>query len=573
MQVYLTDQILVTTIYFSHNQRFAPSTDNLSYCFFTIAMLNYHKGTGLSSVTEFVKKCKERTPPTVYQRNSQNWIKHLDFILLDMISLFLAFFLSYYQYTRTFQLISNGYYRTMLLVLCLLDIIIALAFNSMHNVLHRGYYDELIATLRHVFLVLVTATLLLFALKMSEIYSRLILSFTAVYHCILGYLTRSIWKALLNHRGLPKEYRSMILVCREEDVSTVLSRQDPLNSTVISGLVLTDRDAEGENVKGLPVVANLENAATYICREWVDEVFFFPESIAELEVQKNNGKNYSNASSIDAESDSDCLYHSNPVATLIEECRQMAIPVHIRVPLGERGGKSFLEKVSGFHVVTTTVNYASPSQMMLKRAADIVGGLIGSMCALVILMIVGPIIKLSSPGPILFRQERIGQNGKRFKILKIRSMNANAEAQKDQLQKENIMSGGMMFKMDFDPRIIGNKVLPDGTQKTGIGEFIRRTSLDEFPQFYNVLKGDMSLVGTRPPTVDEWEKYEYHHRARLSMRPGITGLWQVSGRSEITDFEEVVRLDTDYITNWSPGLDVKILFKTIRVLFTQKGAK
>ena len=115
-------------------------------------------------------------------------------------------------------------------------------------------------------------------------------------------------------------------------------------------------------------------------------------------------------------------------------------------------------------------------------------------------------------------------------------------------------------------------MLPDGTRKTGIGEFIRKTSLDEFPQFFNVLKGDMSLVGTRPPTVDEWEKYQYHHRARLAIKPGITGMWQVSGRSEITDFEEVVKLDTEYICKFRLSLDLKILVKTVLVLFQRKGA-
>ena len=129
-----------------------------------------------------------------------------------------------------------------------------------------------------------------------------------------------------------------------------------------------------------------------------------------------------------------------------------------------------------------------------------------------------------------------------------------------------------MCKRGFEPRIILNKILPDGTRKTGIGQFIRKTSLDEFPQFINILLGDMSLVGTRPPTVDEWELYEPHHRARMSFRPGLTGMWQVSGRSNITDFEEVVKLDTQYISEWSLRLDVKILWQTVWSVFKSDGA-
>ena len=137
----------------------------------------------------------------------------------------------------------------------------------------------------------------------------------------------------------------------------------------------------------------------------------------------------------------------------------------------------------------------------------------------------------------------------------------DAEERKKELMEQNKVKDGMMFKMDDDPRII-----------KGIGHFIRKTSIDEFPQFWNVLKGDMSLVGTRPPTVDEWEKYDLHHRVRLSVKPGITGMWQVSGRSEITDFEEVVKLDKKYITEWRMGLDVKILFQTVRVVLGRDGA-
>lgn len=148
----------------------------------------------------------------------------------------------------------------------------------------------------------------------------------------------------------------------------------------------------------------------------------------------------------------------------------------------------------------------------------------------------------------------------------------DAEARKAELMKENRIGDGMMFKLEWDPRIIGSKKLPDGTMKKGIGNWIRDLSLDEFPQFWNVLIGDMSLVGTRPPVVDEWEKYDYHHRARLAIKPGLTGMWQVSGRSNITDFEEVVALDTKYIREWSVVLDLKILLKTVLVVLKREGS-
>lgn len=179
----------------------------------------------------------------------------------------------------------------------------------------------------------------------------------------------------------------------------------------------------------------------------------------------------------------------------------------------------------------------------------------------ILTVFIAPIIKIKSPGPVFFSQIRVGKNGKKFKIYKFRSMYMDAEARKKELMEKNKIQDGLMFKMDNDPRII-----------KGIGNFIRKTSLDEFPQFLNVLKGDMSLVGTRPPTVDEWEKYEVHHRKRLAIKPGITGMWQVSGRSGITDFEKVVELDTEYITNWNLGLDLKLLWRTVVVVFRGEGS-
>ena len=179
----------------------------------------------------------------------------------------------------------------------------------------------------------------------------------------------------------------------------------------------------------------------------------------------------------------------------------------------------------------------------------------------ILTVFIAPIIKIKSPGPVFFSQIRVGKNGKKFKIYKFRSMYMDAEERKKELMEKNKIQDGLMFKMDNDPRII-----------KGIGNFIRKTSLDEFPQFWNVLKGDMSLVGTRPPTVDEWEKYEVHHRKRLAIKPGITGMWQVSGRSGITDFEKVVELDTEYITNWNLGLDLKLLWRTVVVVFRGEGS-
>ena len=156
----------------------------------------------------------------------------------------------------------------------------------------------------------------------------------------------------------------------------------------------------------------------------------------------------------------------------------MAVPTHYHIPNVSRNGvKRFLEEIGGTTVLTTSINYATPLQEMMKRGFDIVADIVGSLIALIVIAFVGPIIKRESPGPVLFKQERRGQNGKRFKMYKIRSMYMDAEERKKELMEQNRVKDGMMFKFDFDPRIIGNKILPDGTKKTGNGDLIRRYSL------------------------------------------------------------------------------------------------
>ena len=209
----------------------------------------------------------------------------------------------------------------------------------------------------------------------------------------------------------------------------------------------------------------------------------------------------------------------------------------------------------------TYANRVAPvGQLLLKRLLDICGALVGCVFLLLLTVVMGPLIKLESPGPVFFSQKRVGRNGRIFKMYKFRSMYVDADVRKKELLEKN-EADGFMFKITDDPRI------------TKVGRILRKTSLDECPQFFNVLKGDMSLVGTRPPTLDEFEKYRSYHKRRLSITPGLTGLWQISGRSKVTDFEEVVRMDVEYIDNWSLGLDLKILMKTIGVVIRGDGAK
>ena len=258
--------------------------------------------------------------------------------------------------------------------------------------------------------------------------------------------------------------------------------------------------------------------------------------------------------------------YSEDISEIVEELESMGVTVHINVPtldnmLNESNFNNINCKMyAGYPIATFAPAVHSSSQLALKRFVDVVLSIIGIILSIPIVAIVAIPLLIESPGPLIFKQERVGKNGRIFKMYKLRSMYKDAEKRKAELMKHNKMDG-LMFKMDNDPRI------------TKVGRIIRKLSIDELPQFVNVLKGDMSLIGTRPPTVKEFEQYENRHKRRLSMRPGITGMWQVSGRSDIIDFEEVVRLDCEYIDNWSTLLDIKIFFKTIKVVLTHKGAE
>ncbi len=211
-------------------------------------------------------------------------------------------------------------------------------------------------------------------------------------------------------------------------------------------------------------------------------------------------------------------------------------------------------------------NYASPAPQpdihpsvtsKLKRWLDVLGALVGLSFTALIFIPVAIAIRLDSPGPILYSQIRCGYQGRPFRIWKFRSMISNAEQLRQQVQNQ---ASGHIFKNNHDPRI------------TQVGQFLRRTSLDELPQFWNVLRGDMSLVGTRPPLPEEVQHYNSYHWRRLQVRPGITGEWQVKGRSNVLDFDTIVLMDLRYHQHWSIAYDLQLIFKTLWVVLARQGA-
>ncbi len=300
----------------------------------------------------------------------------------------------------------------------------------------------------------------------------------------------------------------------------------------ITAAVIYDADRRGDIVRNVPVVASREDLYETVVQMMVDEVFICLPGAPQAEVRD-----------------------------MVQRFEEMGLTCHYNVDLFSHANpNTYVQQMAGYSVISFSLKTMDSRRLLVKRLVDILGAVVGLAVTAVLTPFVALAIKIDSPGPVFFSQTRIGKNGRRFKIWKFRSMYTDAEERRRELETHNEVKG-LMFKMEDDPRV------------TRVGRFIRRTSLDETPQFLNILVGDMSLVGTRPPTEDEFEHYNGYYRRRMSITPGLTGLWQVSGRSDIRDFEEIVKLDLEYIDNWSLGLDVKILFMTVFAVLGRKGSK
>lgn len=485
----------------------------------------------------------------MYNKSKSGLIKHADFLIIDLVCLVISCLLSYYMLSHTTNAYSEQLYQDQIIILIVVQLLIVLFASPYKNILKRDNFQELKCVIQNTVTVLILNALYLFAVHQIGFLSRRYFIGLGVSFFVLSLCGRiANKKRIFRKRKDNKGRKSLVIFTRRDMADEVIRdiNDSSFHEYKISGIVLMGRDVSEETeIQGIPAYGRKQGVLEEISHEWVDEVLFYlPPDMALQD---------------------DYVYGLT----------SMGITVHYALAKlnVNKWGQQEVGKVGNLHVLTSSLRIISTRDVILKRLIDVVGGLVGCAITGIIFIFVAPAIYHQSPGPIFFSQERIGKNGKTFRMYKFRSMYPNAEKRKKEYMKKNRISDGMMFKMDDDPRIIGSEKKDKNGKPKGIGNFIRKTSLDEFPQFWNVLKGDMSLVGTRPPTLDEWEKYDRRHRVRMSIKPGITGLWQVSGRSKITDFEEVVKLDTEYIKNWSWGLDIKILLKTIVVVFRRDGAE
>ena len=463
-------------------------------------------------------------------------IESYGLFLLDIICITVSYALAYLiRFHGTESPLGNREIAQIYVPFLLICMLNNFFTNEYKHFFQRGYYYELLRVVRYNIILFLATSAYIYAFRLELEFSRLLLGYFVVINTIITYVVLIAFKSYMRrYYSKSRSSDKVMVVTSEAEAEHVMQQieKDAAWSYEVGAMAMMDVDHIGEKIHGVPVVATEENVIDVARQSAVDVVLLY------------------------------CPHMNNQeLELLVQSFLAMGVVCHNCV---ERFGFEIpcnsVGKFAGMPVMTYVMTEMDYRRMMIKRLMDIVGGSIGALITLLFTPFVALAIKLESKGPVFFSQVRIGKNGRRFKMYKFRSMYIDAEERKKELMAQNEVKG-LMFKMDNDPRI------------TKVGQFIRKTSIDELPQFFNVLKGDMSLVGTRPPTVDEFEQYNIYYRRRLSITPGLTGMWQVSGRSDIKDFDDVVKLDLKYIDEWSLRQDVKILIQTVGVVLFGKGSK
>ncbi len=315
----------------------------------------------------------------MYKKGFDGWRKHLDFMAIDMLCMIIALwgaFLTRHGFKEAY-FGHIPYYMHLMAVLLVVSFLVAYFFNTFSGVIRRGYYKELLATLRHIALVVLIAFFYLFSAKKTEDYSRIILYLFGIYYFVLSYGTRVLWRKHLWKQGDKNGERSILLITESDQVSGVLEslRTHKGEQLSITGVVLLDKACDLEAVEGIPVVSDLKNVVNYVCREWVDEVFI-----------RTTGR-------------------SVHIEKLTEQFLEMGVTVHqglFRNEDADSERKQFVEKLGNYTVLTSSINAATPFQLFAKRTLDILGGIVGCICTGLIYIVIAPMIKKESPGPVFF---------------------------------------------------------------------------------------------------------------------------------------------------------------------------
>lgn len=459
-------------------------------------------------------------------------------LLVDLCCIILSFLLAaWIRYGEITKDWSENIYTWSFFFVLLLYITIFNFYDTCTKLFSRGFLEELTVVIKINCILAVTATAVMFIFQEGASYSRLFFLCFFFLNILITYISRQYYKILfLAFYKKSKSNNKIMIITTSDQVKDILRRFQNKNEWEyqVTYLTIIDKCMVGRKIEGIEVKADFVDMFEVAKQQALDGVFIHIPGDYALQLDLEEA---------------------------ILEFEKMGITVNLSInTFGLKLREKIVQEMSGYHVLTFSSKLFNASQLHLKRLVDIMGGLIGCFLTVVIGLFIAPAILIESPGPVFFSQIRVGKNGRRFRIYKFRSMYSDAEERKLELMAQNEMDG-YMFKIKDDPRI------------TKVGKFIRKTSLDEFPQFFNILIGDMSLVGTRPPTEDEFLKYEGRHKRRLALKSGLTGLWQVSGRSEVKSFEEVVKMDLDYIDNWSLLMDVKILLKTIWVVLINRGSR
>ncbi len=462
-------------------------------------------------------------------------VQNYSILGIECVSIVISYLLA--LFTRGGSLLRSDYsedYLTTIFCILFFHLLAHYLFDWNASFFKRGYYVELIAIMKYNSILVLTLGSFLFVTKFQD-FSRLVfiyffvynICFTYVGHLLLKKFFVSVYRNSVNSNKL-------IVITTSPLAEDILSKMSSSLewSFQVTGLVLLDTDRIGETIRDMPVLSDRKHLYEYLKTALVDEVFIhLPD------------------------------YSTQDLEEIITSFQSMGVTVHVNMDIFSNiMAHKTAESFAGFTVLSYEAASFDYRRLLVKRIMDIAGALVGLLITGVLTPFIALAIKLDAPGPVFFSQKRVGKNGRYFKIYKFRSMYLDAEGKKQELLKKNEMDGPI-FKLEHDPRI------------TRVGAFLRKTSLDELPQFLNILLGQMSLVGTRPPTIEEFQQYELYYRRRLSIKPGLTGLWQVSGRSEITDFREIVKLDLEYIDHWSLSSDIRILLMTVWVVIMGKGAR